>query len=190
MLSVPGKACALSVYDLMRMRYPDSNSLLIVHRLDMATSGLLIIAKTKNAHRILQRQFAEHTIRKQYIAVLDGVPDSCRWPSAGIISLPLRPDLADRPRQLVDFEHGKEAVTEYKILRTAGEETRIALFPHTGRTHQLRIHCAHPYGLNCPIKGDNLYGTRSQRLYLHAESMEFIHPVSGRCIKLNAEAEF
>lgn len=190
MLSVPGKACALSVYDLMRMRYPDSNSPFIVHRLDMATSGLLVIAKTKNAHRILQRQFAEHTIRKQYIAVLDGVPDSCRWPSAGIISLPLRPDLADRPRQLVDFEHGKEAVTEYKILRTAPEETRIALFPHTGRTHQLRIHCAHPYGLNCPIKGDNLYGTRSQRLYLHAESMEFIHPVSGRCIKLSAEAEF
>lgn len=189
-LSVPGKTCALSVYDLMRIRYPDSDSPLIVHRLDMATSGLIIIAKTKNGHCMLQQQFAEHSIRKRYIAILDGVPDSRKWPPTGIISLPLRPDLADRPRQLVDFEHGKEAITEYKILQIAGGETRIALFPHTGRTHQLRMHCAHPYGLNCPIKGDNLYGTRSQRLYLHAESVEFIHPVDGRRIKLSAEAAF
>lgn len=177
MLSVPGKTNAPSVYSIMREKYPDSLSPLIVHRLDMATSGLLMIAKTKDCHKLLQEAFRRHEVRKRYVAWLNGVlpPDK----EEGVIDLPLSPDYMDRPRQRVDREHGKTAVTRYKVIRRDKRHTLIALYPLTGRTHQLRIHCAHPDGLNTPIVGDMLYGKPSTRLYLHAEMLTFRHPITG-----------
>lgn len=187
MLSVPGKEKeAVSVYSLMRQRYPDAEGPLIVHRLDMATSGLLLIAKTKQVHRALQAQFENRSIKKRYIARLDGIVPQ----EKGTIELPLRPDILDRPRQLVDMNRGKTAITDYEVLEREGNTTRIALYPRTGRTHQLRVHAAHPSGLHCPIKGDELYGKKSDRLYLHAETIEFTHPVSGETIRLTRKAEF
>jgi len=187
MLSVPGKEGHASVYSLLCRRTTDGSGVFVVHRLDMATSGLLLVAKTMDAYHVLQRQFKEHSIRKEYIAVLEGVPDAGKWGSEGTISLPLRSDVMDRPRQLVDFEHGKEAVTDYKVMEIKGAETHIALYPRTGRTHQLRMHCAHPLGLGCPIKGDTLYGHGARRLFLHARSIEFTHPVSGKRMVLIAQ---
>lgn len=186
MLSVPGKEDGTSVYQLMRARYPDADGPMMVHRLDMATSGLLVIAKTKQVHEHLQAQFANHTIRKRYIAILDGdvAPDE------GIIDLPLCPDPLDRPRQLVNAEWGKPAVTRYQVLERCDGRTRIAFYPLTGRTHQLRVHAAHPSGLNAPILGDELYGCKAERLYLHAESLEFIHPISRKTIRIVKDADF
>lgn len=186
MLSVPGKEEAISVYSLMRQRYPDAEGPMIVHRLDMATSGLLIIAKTKQVHRNLQAQFKERTVRKRYIALLDGIVPQ----NTGTIELPLCPNLLDRPRQMVNTEHGKVAITDFEVLERKGNITRISLYPHTGRTHQLRIHTAHPLGLHCPIIGDELYGKKADRLCLHAETIEFIHPISGETIKLTKKAGF
>lgn len=186
LLSVPGKEEVTSVYSLMRERYPDADGPLIVHRLDMATSGLLIIAKTKQIHQHLQAQFKNRQIRKRYIAMLDGVLTQ----DTGTINLPLCPNPLDRPRQMVNTEHGKPAVTDFQVLGRTDHQTRIAFYPHTGRTHQLRIHAAHPLGLNHPITGDELYGTKANRLYLHAESLEFTHPITGELIKISEEAEF
>ena len=138
-------------------------------------------------YKKLQAQFLRREVRKRYVAILDGVPDR---PVNGEISLPLRPDPLDRPYQKVDFENGKEAVTEYRILETMGNVTRIALFPHTGRTHQLRLHCAHAGGLGTPILGDRLYGHGGGRLCLHAEAIEFTHPVTGKGMKFERKAEF
>ena len=193
MLSVPGRVEEYSVETVMRQRYPDC---VIVHRLDMGTSGLLIIAKTMAAYHPLQEQFIRHQVRKKYIAVLDNpFPQQGRLEGSGTISLPLRPDPMNRPRQVVDHEHGKRAVTDYeviKILSSAGEvgEVVVALYPQTGRTHQLRIHCAHPEGLGSPIKGDELYGTKGDRLYLHAEQLWFRHPVTGEDMHLISPAPF
>ncbi len=186
MLSVPGNTGAPSVARLMRQRYPDADSPLMVHRLDMATSGLLLIAKTKAAHQNLQEQFRKRTIKKRYIALLDGIVAA----DSGTISLPLAPDALDRPRQLVSPERGKAAVTRYEVLQRTAGHTRIAFEPLTGRTHQLRVHAAHPDGLHCPIKGDELYGRPADRLYLHAETLEFTHPVSGRRMKFTEAAPF
>lgn len=189
MLSVPGKTEeADSVYHRLRKMYPDATGPMIVHRLDMATSGLLLIAKTKEVHQHLQEQFQNRSIRKRYVALLDGLIPTAE--QTGKISLPLCPDLLDRPRQMVSNEHGKEAVTEYRILSRTDRHTRIAFYPLTGRTHQLRIHAAHPQGLNCPILGDELYGTKADRLYLHAERIEFRHPVYGDIICIQKEADF
>lgn len=189
MLSVPGKTEeADSVYHRLRRMYPDATGPMIVHRLDMATSGLLLIAKTKEVHQHLQEQFQNRSIRKRYVALLDGLIPTAE--QTGKISLPLCPDLLDRPRQMVSSEHGKEAVTEYRILSRTDRHTRIAFYPLTGRTHQLRIHAAHPQGLNCPILGDELYGTKADRLYLHAERIEFRHPVYGDIICIQKEADF
>ncbi len=197
MLSVPGKEDALSLYDLMRRRYPDADSPLIVHRLDMATSGLLVIAKTKQAHEHLQQQFAVQTVKKRYIALLDGVlPENKSSdgsnPAAehGTLSLPLCLNPMDRPRQMVDYERGKPALTDYEVLGRAAGCTRIAFHPRTGRTHQLRMHAAHPDGLDCPILGDELYGRKAERLYLHAEALEFIHPITGKKMSFCKRAEF
>lgn len=186
MLSVPGKEEAVSVYSLMRQRYSDAEGPMIVHRLDMATSGLLLIAKTKQVHQALQAQFEKRTVKKRYIALLDGIVPQ----EKGTINLPLRPDILDRPRQLVDIPHGKPTVTDYEVLERKGDTTLIAFYPHTGRTHQLRVHAAHPSGLHRPIKGDELYGKKSDRLYLHAESIEFAHPITGKTISLTRKAEF
>ena len=186
MLSVPGKEDAESVYSLMRRRYPEADGPMIVHRLDMATSGLLVIAKTKRVHQHLQAQFKNRSVKKRYIALLDGVVAQDR----GVIDLPLCPNPLDRPRQIADPVHGKPAVTHYHVLERTNSRTRIAFFPHTGRTHQLRVHAAHPLGLHCPIAGDELYGKKADRLYLHAEALEFVHPVTGENVTVTREAEF
>ena len=200
MLSVPGKSCRLSVESIVREHYGIAADVhVIVHRLDMDTSGLLLIARTREAHKALQQQFLDHTVSKSYIALLEGVPhegltgEHVVWHSShtGTITLPLRPDLDDRPRQLVDFVHGKPAVTRFRLLKVIDGHQLIALTPVTGRTHQLRMHCAHHLGLNCPILGDPLYGNAiepsaniAQRLYLHAEQITFRHPYSGKIVPI------
>lgn len=187
MLSVPGKTDSDSVYSWVKARYPEATGPMIVHRLDMATSGVLLIAKTKTAHQHLQAQFKNRTVKKRYVALLDGRVVA----EEGIVSLPLCPDPSDRPRQLVHPVYGKPAVTRYRVLACPEEgRTRIAFYPLTGRTHQLRVHASHPDGLNAPIAGDELYGKKADRLYLHAEYLEFRHPVSGETIRMEKKADF
>ena len=202
MLSVPGKAEDRdSVYHRLKKKYPEATGPMIVHRLDMATSGLLLVAKTKKVHQDLQAQFANRSIKKRYVAVLDGIVLSER---TGRIELPLCLNPLDRPRQIVSKEYGKEAITEYKIIsesekiideseRSINEPrkyTRIVFYPLTGRTHQLRVHAAHPEGLGCPILGDELYGKKADRLYLHAEYIEFRHPIYGDIFRIQKKADF
>lgn len=187
MLSVPGKEDAVSVYSLMREQYPEADGPLMVHRLDMATSGLMLIAKTKRVHQNLQAQFKNRLVRKRYVALLEGIVPKDK----GTVDLPLCLNPLDRPRQMVHTEHGKPAITDYQVLeRLDGKRTRIAFYPRTGRTHQLRIHAAHPLGLHCPIIGDELYGKKADRLYLHAEYLEFTHPITGKTVRITKEAEF
>ena len=174
MLSVPGKVEGPSVATFVQAHCPGADGPLIVHRLDMATSGLMVIAKTKAAHQHLQAQFHHRTVEKTYIALLER-PLPKEVAPKGIISLPLRPDPLDRPRQVVDTVKGKPAVTYYEKL----SDNSVLLKPKTGRTHQLRVHCAHPDGLGIPIKGDTLYGSPADRLYLHAQSLVFTHPTTG-----------
>lgn len=195
MLSVPGKAEDRdSVYHRLKKKYPEATGPMIVHRLDMATSGLLLVAKTKEVHQNLQAQFANRSIKKRYVAVLDGIVLSER---KGRIELPLCLNPLDRPRQIVNKEYGKEAITEYRIISESGstfnesrKHTRIIFYPLTGRTHQLRVHAAHPEGLGCPILGDELYGKKADRLYLHAEYIEFRHPIYGDILRIQKEADF
>lgn len=186
MLSAPGKLTSDSVYTRLKEKYPEADGPLIVHRLDMATSGLLLAAKTKETHQALQAMFATREIRKRYTALLDGMVEQ----DEGIIDLPLCPDYANRPRQMVNFEHGKPAVTRYEVLERKEGKTRVSFYPLTGRTHQLRVHAAHPDGLDCPIAGDELYGKKAGRLYLHAAQLTFVHPVTGKRLTLCREAEF
>lgn len=187
MLSVPGKEDAVSVYSLIREQYPEADGPLTVHRLDMATSGLMLIAKTKRVHQNLQAQFKNRLVRKRYVALLEGIVPKDK----GTVDLPLCLNPLDRPRQMVHTEHGKPAITDYQVLeRLDGKRTRIAFYPRTGRTHQLRIHAAHPLGLHCPIIGDELYGEKADRLYLHAEYLEFTHPITGETVRITKEAEF
>lgn len=194
LLSVPGKDAAQpSVYALMRRKYPEATGPLIVHRLDMATSGLMIIAKTEFAYHRLQKEFLNHRVQKKYIAIISEKEISEKEiPEKGIISLPLLPDYLNRPRQIVNHEQGKEAITKYEILeRIDGSHLRIALYPKTGRTHQLRVHCAHQEGLNAPILGDPLYGNeKAARLHLHAEEITFEHPLTGKKITIKRKADF
>ena len=246
MLSVPGKAEDRdSVYHRLKKKYPEATGPMIVHRLDMATSGLLLVAKTKEVHQDLQAQFANRSIKKRYVAVLDGAiikteketkpiaekaillaketvstkktAKAERTGNTGRIELPLCLNPLDRPRQMVSSEHGKEAITEYQIIseseritsesentfnesnrideseRSINESrkyTRIVFYPLTGRTHQLRVHAAHPEGLGCPILGDELYGKKADRLYLHAEYIEFRHPIYGDILCIQKEADF
>lgn len=246
MLSVPGKAEDRdSVYHRLKKKYPEATGPMIVHRLDMATSGLLLVAKTKEVHQDLQAQFANRSIKKRYVAVLDGAiikteketkpiaekailiaketvstkktAKAERTGNTGRIELPLCLNPLDRPRQMVSSEHGKEAITEYQIIseseritsesentfnesnrideseRSINESrkyTRIVFYPLTGRTHQLRVHAAHPEGLGCPILGDELYGKKADRLYLHAEYIEFRHPIYGNILCIQKEADF
>ena len=186
MLSVPGKEDVVSVYSMMRERYPDADGPLIVHRLDMATSGLLVVAKTKQVHQNLQAQFKNRSVGKRYIALLQGNVSQ----DAGTVELPLCPNPLDRPRQMVHTGYGKPAVTDFEVLERKDNRTRIAFYPRTGRTHQLRVHAAHPLGLHCPIIGDELYGRKAERLYLHAEMLEFTHPVTGKRISITQKADF
>lgn len=189
MLSVPGKDNVESVESIMRQRWHqyDGNPIM-VHRLDRDTSGLMVVARTLEAYHSLQQQFARRLAAKRYEAVLDGVPAT----QEGTISLPLMPDITDRPRQRVDMEHGKPSVTTYRVVSTQNHRTLVWLFPHTGRTHQLRVHCAHPLGLATPILGDPLYGrgTAAPRMYLNAAELEITHPVTGRRMQWKSESAF
>jgi tRNA pseudouridine32 synthase/23S rRNA pseudouridine746 synthase len=185
-LSVPGKELKDSVYERMRLKYPNASGPLLVHRLDMSTSGLLLIAKSEEIYKHLQSQFIRRIVKKSYIALLDGIVNQ----TEGDISLPLRVDLEDRPKQLVCDEHGKNAYTKYKILGIESGKTRIQFFPITGRTHQLRVHAAHHLGLNCPIIGDDLYGTKGERLCLHAQWIQFKHPITKEIVEFSCEPEF
>ena len=176
-----------------------------VHRLDMDTSGLLVLALTDEAYIELQRQFASREVKKRYEAVLDGKPSvlcgapGSKWLSVshdgreGRISLPLIADIMDRPRQRVDFDNGKTALTDYRIERLLPNGgTLVSLYPLTGRTHQLRVHCAHSEGLACPILGDPLYGhgCHTSRMYLHAAMVEFRHPVTGERLRFESASGF
>jgi len=181
LLSVPGRSGALrdSVATRLRARFGDAR---VVHRLDLDTSGLMLVAKDAATHAALQRDFARRAIDKRYVAILDGAPAA----DAGAIELALRVDLDDRPRQLVDPVHGRAAHTEWRVVSRA--PTRVELVPRTGRTHQLRVHCA--VGLGAPIAGDRLYGRAGDRLMLHAEALAFMHPHTGKRVELVWPAPF
>lgn len=186
MLSVPGLGGGTSLLAWLRDRYPHATGPLLVHRLDMATSGLLLCAKTLDAYRRLQAQFCNRTVRKRYVALLDGAVAA----DEGVVELPMRADWEDRPRQRVCFEHGAPARTEYRVLSREGGVTRVALHPVTGRTHQLRVHASHPSGLDAPIVGDTLYGRGGNRLFLHAELLTFRHPFTGEELHFEFPADF
>jgi tRNA pseudouridine32 synthase/23S rRNA pseudouridine746 synthase len=186
MLSVPGKTLEHSVLSVLKKQFPDATCPLLLHRLDMDTSGLLIAAKNKNAHGHLHRQFERRQIHKKYIAVVDGMIEE----QEGTIVLPLTLNIHSRPEQMVCFETGKPAVTNWKKLAEENGKTRLELEPVTGRTHQLRVHCAHQKGLGTPIIGDDLYGKRDTRLLLHAGYIQFTHPTSKQKIEFSIAAEF
>ena len=186
MLTVPGKALEDSLLTRYQAAHPEAHGPIVVHRLDQETSGLVIFAKDKATHKALQQQFEQHTISKRYIALLDGLV----MQDEGVIDLPIRPDVDDRPRQRVDREHGRPAVTRYRVLERNDGVTRISLEPLTGRTHQLRVHASHPLGLNCPIVGDRLYGRTARRLMLHARSITFVHPATGETLSLTCSPDF
>ena len=217
LLSVPGKTGEISLYDIMRQRFPNATGPMMVHRLDQATSGIIVVAKTEFAYKQLQRQFEQREVKKRYVAMVQKPkptrPSPCPpfregaitseadknslpkqggpgWVSQGLISLPLAPDYLDRPRQVVDYEEGKPAVTDYEFIGQEGPYYRVLLTPHTGRTHQLRVHCAHQDGLGMPIVGDDLYGFHSDRLYLHAEYLSFTHPLTGEKMEFQKSPDF
>ncbi len=185
-LSVPGIMGGTSVQQWLRDEYLHSNELFVVHRLDMATSGLLVAAKSMEVYKELQRQFAGREVKKQYTAILDGMPRK----SEGVIELPLAADYDNRPRQKVDYLNGKPAITRYKVIGAVerdGRQCAVVCFePVTGRTHQLRVHAAHKDGLDCPIVGDALYGTLNERLMLHASCISFVHPVEKEPVILDS----
>ena len=197
LLSVPGRDRQVSVLDWVALHTTTtSSSFFPAHRLDQDTSGVLILAKNKEALASLQEQFHQHKVRKKYIALLDGAPKE----KEGTIVLPLAKDPNDPPRQRVDYEHGKRSVTKYRVLeqnQATKEESdyscRVEFYPETGRTHQLRVHAAHADGLNCPIVGDKLYGRRvftSPRLMLHAAEIDFVHPVTGQPMHIESSCPF
>lgn len=185
-MSVPGKSVTDSVQERLKAKYPNSTGPMIVHRLDMSTSGLMIVTKSKEVHKVLQEQFKTRKVKKRYIALLDGLVQE----NEGYINLPLRVDLDNRPYQIVCEEHGKSARTKYEVISRSEGKTRIYFYPITGRTHQLRVHASHHLGLNAPIVGDDLYGLRGERLCLHAEAIWFVHPVSGDEVSFEVECGF
>ena len=189
-LSVPGIVGGMSVQQWLREKYLGTNELFVVHRLDMATSGILVAAKSIEVYKAMQQQFASRQVSKRYMALLDGVP-AC---NSGVVELPLSSDYENRPLQRVDYETGKEAVTRYRIadiLDYEGKQCALVQFePLTGRTHQLRVHAAHPCGLDAPIIGDALYGNVDERLMLHASELKFQHPVSGEVVEIVSKTPF
>ena len=185
-LSVPGIHIQDSVYTRIKQQVKNISGPIIIHRLDMSTSGLLVLAKNKKAHKNLQSQFINKTIQKRYTALLDGIVKE----NSGTINLPLRVDLYDRPRQLVCFEHGKLAKTNWEVIERKNGKTKIHFYPISGRTHQLRVHASHSLGLNIPIVGDDLYGKKADRLYLHADTLEFTHPITNQKMKFYKKADF
>lgn len=192
LLSVPGRSGLLrdSVSTRLRARYPDVTGQLVVHRLDLDTSGLLLAAKDATTFSALQRLFSLRAIRKRYVAWLDGDVAG----EDGVIDFPMRMDIDDRPRQIHDPVHGKAAVTGWQVLTRESGRTKVAFTPHTGRTHQLRVHASNPIGLDAPIVGDRLYGRTApeygERLLLHAESLAFVHPVTGGELMVTSAVPF
>ena len=185
-LSVPGIEIKDSVYLRIKHQFPLATGPIIVHRLDMSTSGILVLALNKESHKILQQQFIKRKVHKRYIALLDGNIEH----DNGFIDLPLRVDLDDRPRQMVCYEYGKTAQTKYEVILRKDNKTLVYFYPITGRTHQLRMHASHRLGLNAPIIGDDLYGKKANRLHLHAESLEFTHPKTKELMKFQVEPNF
>jgi tRNA pseudouridine32 synthase/23S rRNA pseudouridine746 synthase len=185
-LSVRGKTIEDSVEYRMKQRFPQATGPLIVHRLDMSTSGILVLTKSLAVHKKLQEQFEKRSVKKRYVALLDGNVKE----DTGFIDLALRVDMDNRPFQMVDPVHGKSARTKFEVLERKDGKTRVYFYPITGRTHQLRVHASHPLGLNCPIIGDDLYGFKKDRLYLHAEQLEFIHPVTLKPVVIHVPAPF
>ena len=190
LLAVPGRRedAQDCVASRIQTRFPDASGPLMPHRLDMATSGLMVVGLTPESHRSLSIQFQERTVSKRYIAILDGVLQI----EEGEIRLPFRVDWPNRPRQVYDPVHGKLGVTRFEVRQRGAARTRIAVHPITGRTHQLRVHASHSLGLGCPIVGDRLYGdpTLSERLLLHAEALEFTHPTTGKRVLFQSPAPF
>jgi len=188
LLSVPGRGARLqdSVQIRLRARYPRAQGPLLAHRLDLDTSGLLVVGKDESVYKDLQRMFWLREIEKRYVAWVDGALQADR----GTVTLALRSDLDDRPRQIHDPVHGKSAETRWVALERRGTRTRLALYPLTGRTHQLRVHAAHPQGLGAPIVGDRLYGRPESRLLLHAEALRFRHPRTGAHVEVEDPAPF
>jgi tRNA pseudouridine32 synthase/23S rRNA pseudouridine746 synthase len=189
-LSVPGRGPEKSDCIAARVRsaFPGCIDQPAVHRLDMDTSGLLIVARTREAHRELSRQFQNRETRKGYVALLDGVLREER----GTIELPFRLDIDNRPYQILDEVHGKLGVTHWEVLSIEEGHTRIAFTPITGRTHQLRVHAAHPRGLGIPIVGDPLYGngTGPAQMKLHACALGFQHPTTGEALSFLSPPPF
>jgi len=192
LLTVPGRSAHLQdcVVARLRARYPEAEGQLIAHRLDMDTSGVLVAARHPTVHSALQRLFSLRQVEKHYVALLEGMVRGAH----GHIHLPLRPDLDDRPRNIHDPVHGKPAHTEWRVLAHESGRTRVQFTPHTGRSHQLRVHAAHPDGLDAPIVGDRLYGRTldddDTRLHLHAERIAFVHPVTGVHVAVTSPAPF
>ena len=185
-LSVPGVNIEDSVYMRIKTQFPEASGPLIVHRLDMSTSGLLMIALNKRAHKALQKQFIERVIEKRYVALVDGNVIE----NSGTIDLPLTLDFDDKPRQMVCYKHGKPSLTTWRVLARNNNITRLQLYPKTGRTHQLRVHCAHALGLNMSIVGDTHYGQKADRLHLHAEYLAFTHPITQKRLEFEVAADF
>jgi tRNA pseudouridine32 synthase/23S rRNA pseudouridine746 synthase len=185
-LSVPGKQITDSVFTRLKALYPDATGPLVVHRLDMSTSGLILMAKSSDIHKKLQAQFIKRIVKKRYVALLDGLLTE----NNGTIDLPLRVDLDNRPNQIVCYENGKPAQTHWEVIERRASQTLVYFYPITGRTHQLRVHAAHQLGLNTPIVGDDLYGSKANRLHLHAESITFKHPISKETVTISVAAEF
>ncbi|WP_299122994.1 RluA family pseudouridine synthase [uncultured Tenacibaculum sp.] len=186
LLTVAGKEIQDSVYQRIKNKYPKITGPIIVHRLDMSTSGILLIAKNEYIYKALQAQFINKTVHKRYVALLDGTLSK----NNGSINLPLRVDLDDRPKQLVCNEHGKPALTKWETIEVNDGKTKVHFYPITGRTHQLRVHAAHNLGLNTSIVGDDLYGEKSNRLHLHAEHIEFIHPITKEKVSFTSACTF
>lgn len=191
-VSIPGKSdqpCLLD--EILRLR-PEAKGSIIVHRLDQDTSGLMVIAKSAAIHRALSQQFEQRVVEKRYTALLES--SDLQRPAHFTLSVPLGPDLENQPRQQVDYDHGKEATTLCELLGTeikdGREVTRVAFRPKTGRTHQLRVHAASPEGLSAPIVGDRLYGTPADRMYLHADLLEFRHPITREWMHFEDPAPF
>lgn len=185
-LSVPGIYIQDSVYTRIKQQIKNISGPIVVHRLDMSTSGLLVLAKNKSTHKFLQRQFIKRTVNKRYTALLDGIVTA----EKGTINLPLRVDLDDRPRQLVCYEYGRPSITHWEVVERKNGKTKIHFYPVSGRTHQLRVHAAHTSGLNMPITGDDLYGEKADRLYLHADTLEFLHPTTREKMTFHKPANF
>jgi tRNA pseudouridine32 synthase/23S rRNA pseudouridine746 synthase len=185
-LSQPGKTQDGSIATQVADAYPDATGPLLVHRLDMDTSGLIMLAKSRTVHRQLQQLFEQRKVTKQYVALLQG-----KLPGlGGLVALPLRANIDDRPRQIVCFEHGKSSTTVWRKIQQGEGYTRVLFKPITGRTHQLRVHSAAAQGLQCPIVGDRLYGEAGDRLKLHAQTLQFEHPVTLKLLKITSDVPF